>query len=220
MVQLPRCRHFYRSNALLFFNPFTQVASIKACFAQQVHLGKQAVPPPTEQSSNSEFTPVLGLEDKDKVLSAITSIFDLPKHVEKVVSELPSFHNKVIKCEKDPIGISNCTWPVNEWFPSPGGNTSSGWVTGNTKWADDKTSQAIIRVRGTNAQGCRIYPNQLIYDYKVWPLMVIGGTGPSRMDMRYHLRVSLLSSCGAGCGIRSLRQRSCLGLRVSTQGLC
>ena len=108
------------------------------------------------------------MEEKDEVLSATTSIFGLPKHVENVVSELPSSHNKDVKCEKSPMGLTNCTWPVDEeWFPSPGGNTSSGWVTGDVKWVDGKSSRTMIRVRGTNTRGCRIYFDQPIYDYRV-----------------------------------------------------
>ena len=149
-------------------HPFTQVASMKVRFVQQVHLGKRAFLPLTQQSSNSELTPVPGLEEKDEVLSATTSIFGLPKHVEKVVSELPSSHNKDVKCEKSPMGLTNCTWPVDEeWFPSPGGNTSSGWVTGDVKRVDGKSSRAMIHVRGTNTRGCKIYFDQPIYDYKV-----------------------------------------------------
>ena len=149
-------------------HPFTQVAPMKVRFIQQVHLGKPAVLPLTEQSSNSEPTPIPGLHREDEVLSATTSIFGLPERVQKVVSELPSSHGKDVKCEESPIGLTNCTWPVDEeWFPFPGGNTSSGWVTGDIKPVDGKTSQAIIHVRGTNTRGCRIYFDQPIFDYKV-----------------------------------------------------
>ena len=88
--------------------------------------------------------------------------------MQKVVSELPSSYGKDVKCEESPIGLTNCTWPVDEdWFPSPGGNTSSGWVTGDFERVDGKTSQAVIKVRGTNTRGCRIYFDQPIYDYRV-----------------------------------------------------
>ena len=149
-------------------HPFTQVTPMKVRFVQQVHLGKQAVLPLTEQSSNPELTPVPGLHNKGEVLSATTSILGLPEHVQKAVSELPSSHGKDVQCEKSPTGLTNCTWSVDEeWFPSPGGNTSSGWVTGDVKPIDGKTSQAMIHVRGANTRGCRIYFDQPIYDYKV-----------------------------------------------------
>jgi hypothetical protein len=152
----------------LWTHPFTQVAPMKVRFVQQVHLGKGAALPLTEQSSNSGLDRVLGLQYKDEVFSATTSIFGLPKFVQKVVSELPSSHGKDVKCEKIPTGLTNCTWPIDGgWIPSPGGNTSSGWVTGDITRIKGKTSQATIHVHGTNTRGCRIYFDQPIYDYKV-----------------------------------------------------
>ena len=50
---------------------------------------------------------------------------------------------------------------------SPGGNTSSGCVTGDIKRVEGKTSQTTTNVRGTNTRGCRICPDQPVYDYKV-----------------------------------------------------
>ena len=147
--------------------PFTQVALMKVRFVQQVHLRNRAALPLTEQSPDSELTPVSG-PHRDEVLSATTSVLGLPKYVQKVVSELPSSSGKEVKCEESPIGLTNCTWPVDEdWFPSPGGNTSSGWVTGDIERVNGKTSQAMIKVRGTNTRGCRIYFDQPIYDYRV-----------------------------------------------------
>lgn len=138
---------------------------MKVRFVQQVHLG--AIPPLTEQSFNSGLAHIPDSPHEDEVLSATTSIFGLPEHVQKVVSELPSSHGKDVKCEESPIGLTNCTWPVDEeWIPSPGGNTSS-WVTGGIKRVDGKTSRAMIHVRGTNTRGCRIYFDQPVYDYKV-----------------------------------------------------
>ena len=152
----------------LLTHPFTQVAPMKVRFVQQVHLGERSALPLTEQSSNSELTPTSGLRHKDEVLSATTSVFGLPTLVQKVVSELPSSHGQDVQCEKSPTGLTNCTWSVDEeWFPSPGGNTSSGWVTGDVKRVHGKTSQATIEVRGANTRGCRIYFDQPIYDYKV-----------------------------------------------------
>ena len=46
--------------------------------------------------------------------------------------------------------------------------------------------------------------------------MAIVGTGPGRMDMRYHRR-GLLLSCGTGRGIGTLRWRSHLGQGMLTQ---
>ena len=151
----------------LWTHPFTQVAPMKVRFIQQVHLGARTTLPLTEQSSIPGLVPLPGL-DEDEVLSATTSIIGLPGHVQKVVAELPSSHGKDVKCEKIPIGLTNCTWPVdNEWIPSPGGNASSGWVTGDAKRVHGKTSQATIHVRGTNTRGCRIYFDQPVYGYKV-----------------------------------------------------
>lgn len=146
-------------------HPFTQVAPMKVRFIQNVHLGKQAALPLAEQSSDLRLTQVPGLRSEDEVLTATTSIFGLPKYVQKVVSELPSSHGTDANCGESPIGLTNCTWPVDEdWIPSPGGNTSSGWVTGDVKRVHGKTSQAMIHVRGTNTRGCRIYFDQPIYD--------------------------------------------------------
>ena len=50
---------------------------------------------------------------------------------------------------------------------SPGGNTSSGCVTGDIKRVEGKTSRTTTNVRGTNTRGCRICPDQPVYDYKV-----------------------------------------------------
>ena len=152
----------------LWVHPFTQVAPMKVRFVQQVHLGTHTTLPLTEQSSNSRLTHLPGLHLGDEVASATTSILGLPGHVQKVVSELPSSQGKDVKCEKLSIGLTNCTWPVDgEWIPSPGGNTSTGWVTGDIKRVDGKTSQATIHVRGTNTRGCRIYFDQPVYDYNV-----------------------------------------------------
>ena len=151
----------------LLSHPFTQVAPMKVRFVQQVHLGTRTTLPLTEQSSNSRPSHLSGLH-KDEVLSATTSIFGLPGYVQDVVSELPSAHGKDVKCEEISTGLTNCTWPVDdEWIPSPGGDTSSGWVTGDVKRVHGKTSQATIHVRGTNTRGCRIYFDQPIYNYKV-----------------------------------------------------
>jgi len=152
----------------LWAHPFTQVAPMKVRFVQQVHLGTRATLPLTEQFSNSRLTHLPGSQHRDEVLSATTSIFGLPGHVQKVVSELPSSRGKDVKCEKISTGLTNCTWPVDdEWIPSPGGNASTGWVTGDIKRVDGKTSQATIHVRATNTRGCRIYFDQPVYDYKV-----------------------------------------------------
>ena len=152
----------------LLTHPFTQTAPMKVRFLQQVHLGKQQVLPLTDQVSNSELSAVTGSRPKDEVLSVTTSLLGLSKHVQKVVSELPSSHGKDVRCEKIQTGLTNCTWSVDEeWFPSPGGNTSSGWVTGDIKRVEGETSRATIHVRGTNTRGCRIYFDQPVYDYKV-----------------------------------------------------
>ena len=152
----------------LLTHPFTQTAPMKVRFRQQVHLGKQQILPPTEQASNSGLTATPGFHSMDEVPSVTTSLLGLSKHVQKVVSELPSSHGKDVQCEKIQTGLTNCTWAVDkEWFPSPGGNTSSGWVAGNIKRVEGKTSQATIHVRGTNTRGCRIYFDQPVYDYKV-----------------------------------------------------
>lgn len=141
---------------------------MKVRFVQQVHLGERSFLPLTEQSPNSGLTNIPGLHQGEEVLSATTSILGLPKHVQKVVSELPSSLGKDAKCEETPVGLTNCTWSVDEeWIPSPGGNASSGWVTGDAKRVDGKTSQAVIHVRGRNTRGCRVYFDQPIYDYKV-----------------------------------------------------
>lgn len=152
----------------LFTHPFTQTAPMKVRFLQRVHLGEQSDSLLTEQVSNSELTGVPIFHLSDEIPSVTTSLFGLPKHVQKVVSELPSSHGKDVRCEKIQMGLTNCTWAVDkDWFPSPGGNASSGWVTGDIKRVEGKTSQATIHVRGTNTRGCRIYFDQPVYDYKV-----------------------------------------------------
>lgn len=151
----------------LWTQPFTQVAPMKVRFVQQVRLGAPTAFPLTEQFSNSRSTPLPGL-DKDEILSATTSVLGLPEYVRKVVSELPSSHGKDIKCEETSTGLTNCTWSVDkEWLPFPGGDSSSGWVTGDVERVHGKTSQATIHVRGTNTRGCRIYFDQPVYGYKV-----------------------------------------------------
>ena len=87
---------------------------MKVCFAQQIHLRKWVVLPLTEQSSNSELTPVPDLLYKDEVVAAANLIFGLLEHVQKVPSELPSSHGEDMKCEKTPTGLTNCTWSVDE----------------------------------------------------------------------------------------------------------
>jgi len=141
---------------------------MKVRFVQQVHLGERSALLLTEQSPNSELAPVPDLHHKDEVLSVTTSISGLAEFVQKVVSELPSSQDQEVQYENSLTGLTNCTWSVNEeWFPSPGGNTSSGWVTGDIKRVHGKTSQARIQVRGANTRGCRIYLDQPIFDYKV-----------------------------------------------------
>ena len=149
-------------------HPFTQVAPMKVRFVQQVHLDTRVTLPLAEQSSSSGLSHLSGPHHKAEVLSAKTSILGLSGYVQKVVSELPSSHGKDVKCEKSFTGLTNCTWSVdNEWIPSPGGNTSSGWVSGDIKRVSGQTSRATIHVRGTNTRGCRIYFDQPVYDYKV-----------------------------------------------------
>jgi len=152
----------------LWAHPFTQIAPMKVRFVQQVHLGTRTARPLTEQPSNSRPTHPPDSHHRDEVLSATTSIFGLSGHVQKVVSELPSSQGKDVQCEKISSGLTNCTWSVDdEWIPSPGGNTSTGWITGDVQRVDGKTSQAMIHVHGTNTRGCRIYFDQPVYDYKV-----------------------------------------------------
>jgi hypothetical protein len=149
-------------------HPFTQVTPMKVRFVQQIHLGPRSVLPVANQSSSSASTHITGSQYKDEVLSATTSIIGLPKYVQEVISELPSSHGRDVKCETNSVGLTNCTWPIDEeWIPSPGGKNSSGWVTGDIERIKGKTSQAMIHVRGTNTRGCRIYFDQPIYDYKV-----------------------------------------------------
>ena len=150
-----------------FTHPFTQVAPTKVRFIQQVHLGTQSIHPLTEQSSNPGLIHTPGPQYKNEVLSTTTSLIGLPKYVEKVVSELPSSRGQDVKCETTPMGLTNCTWLVDEeWVPSPGGE-SSDWVTGDIKRVHGKTSRATINVRGSNTRGCRIYFDQPIYQYRV-----------------------------------------------------
>ena len=152
----------------LLTHPFTQVAPIKVRFVQNVHLGKRTILPLTEQSSNLGLAHTPGPQYKDEVLSTVTSVAGLSDYVEKVVSELPSSHGQDVNCERTSIGLTNCTWAVDEeWIPYPGGKNSDDWVTGDIKRVDGKTSQATIHVRGANSRGCRIYFDQPIYDYKV-----------------------------------------------------
>ena len=150
--------------------PFTQLSPTKVRFVQQVHLGTRTDLPLTEQSSDVGTTrpPTLQHKNEDEILSASTSLIGLPQYVQQIVSELPSSQGQDVKCESIPTGLTNCTWSVEDkWFPSPGGNSSSGWVTGDIKRVDGKTSTATIHVRGTNTRGCRMYFDQPIYDYKV-----------------------------------------------------
>jgi hypothetical protein len=152
----------------LLTHPFTQVAPMKVRFVQNVHLGKRAVLPLTEQSSNLGLTRTPDSQFKDEILSVTTSLLGPPNYVEKVISELPSSHDQEVKCERTSTGLTNCTWYVDdEWIPSPGGKNSKDWVTGDVKRVDGKTSQATIHVRGANSRGCRIYFDHPIYDYKV-----------------------------------------------------
>jgi len=152
----------------LFTHPFTQVAPMKVRFVQHVELGTKSAHPLTEQSSSPGLTRVADSQRMDEILSVTTTILGLPKYVQKVVSELPSSHGQDVKCESTSIGLTNCTWSVdNEWIPSPGGKSSSGWVTGDVKRVHGKTSQATIHVRGANTRGCKIYFDQPIFGYRV-----------------------------------------------------
>jgi hypothetical protein len=204
----------------LFTHPFTQTAPIKVRFLQRVHLGKQHALPVTERTSNSALTAVPSFHPDDEVPSVTTSLFGLSEHVQKVVSELPSSRGKDVRCEKIQTGLTNCTWAVDkEWFPSPGGNTSSGWVTGDIKRVEGKTSQATIHVRGTNTRGAGYTSTNRSMVTGSARTMAVGGTGPNRMDTRRRLRGLPHSSCGAGRGTGTSRWRSRSGLRVLTQHL-
>ena len=150
----------------LLIRSFTQMAPMKVRFLRQV--GKQQVLPLTDQASNSELSVVPDFRHKDEVLSVTTSLSGLSDDVHQAVSELPSSHGKDVWYEKIETGLTSCTWSVDEeWFPSPGGDTSSGWVTGDIKRVEGETSRATIHIRGTNTQGCRLYFDQPAYDYKV-----------------------------------------------------
>ena len=168
-VQFPRHRHFRCGDALLPFNPSVHSnGTDESRFLQQVHLGKQQVLPLADQASNSEPSAVPGFYPEDEVLCATTSLLGLSKHVQKVVPELPFSPGKDVRCWTIQTGLTNCTWSVDEeWFPSPGGNASSGWVTGDIERVEGNTSRATSHVRGMNTRGCRIYFDQPVYDYKV-----------------------------------------------------
>ena len=148
MIEFPHHRHFWCSHALLPFHPYIHSNS-----AYESSLPPTSSPWKTTGPSSDRTNFQLGAHCNPRFppqqQGSLCHHFALwpSQRCAEIVSKLPSSHGNDAQCEKIQMGLTNCTWAVdNGWFPSPGGNISSGWVTGNIKWVKGKTLQAMIHI--------------------------------------------------------------------------
>ncbi|KAH9935103.1 uncharacterized protein BXZ73DRAFT_45516 [Epithele typhae] len=125
-----------------------------------------------------ELTPSSGYSSGTSIVRASTALTGLDGYINRFITPtIPSSHTSENNLTCDPQGLRpdlmTCSW-FTDLYPSPGNSTLSLLPHPNHKYLDVHTSRlndtrALIRVRGTNTRGCRLYLDRPITFFHVHP---------------------------------------------------
>lgn len=164
--------------------PFTPEKPFKVYFQQRVEIGAPTIATPSSYPALVTNADYPGTGSADSAAShsvrAITTLTGLEGYVDHLaMREMPSSRNKGTLCYLDTVlkpGLRVCEWE-SDLLPSPGGDVTSGR---DLEWLEVKTerlnaTRAVIKLKGTNTRGCRLYFDKPITSYAILDGDAAGG---------------------------------------------